>query len=72
MKSNASVLSSVRCILSNGISSPVFENPNVTHDNDEEIVIGSDKNVHYLSAHDGAGDNICRIYFMDKKKADIA
>ena len=32
MKSNSSVLSSVRCVLSNGISSPVFEMEGASHE----------------------------------------
>jgi len=40
MKTNASVLSSVRCVLSNGISSPVFENAAVAHEDQATIIIG--------------------------------
>ena len=36
-KSNAAVLSSVRCVLSNGITSPVFEQEGVLHEREETI-----------------------------------
>mmetsp|Transcript_22817 Transcript_22817/g.28262 ORF Transcript_22817/g.28262 Transcript_22817/m.28262 type:complete len:116 (+) Transcript_22817:662-1009(+) len=71
MKSNASVLSSVRCVLSNGISSPVFENERVNHDSEQTILLGAAK-VRYLQAHDEGGDNVCRIFLMDANRKDVA
>ena len=64
MKSYASVVSSVRCVLSNGISSPVFENEQVHHEQEQTVMLGSSK-VRFLQANDEGGDNVCRIFFMD-------
>ena len=41
-KSNAAVLSSVRCVLSNGITSSVFEQEEVEHDHEREETIRFD------------------------------
>ena len=36
------------------------------------MISGEDKpKVRYLSAHDGGGDNVCRIFFMDENRQDI-
>ena len=41
---------------------------------DETVVlVGEDKpEVRYLSAHDSGGANVCRIFFMDEHRHDIA
>ena len=41
-KSNAAVLSSVRCVLSNGITSPVFEREGVEYEHEREETIHFD------------------------------
>ena len=71
MKSYASVLSSVRCVLSNGISSPVFENEQVNHDQDQTVMLSSNK-VRFLQANDEGGDSVSRLFFMDQSRKDIA
>ena len=75
MKSNACVLSSVRCILSNGISSPVFEASGIEHQNVATLSLGTsrdDRQVRFLQAHDEEGNTVSRIFFMDDAKKDIA
>lgn len=75
MKSNACVLSSVRCILSNGISSPVFEASGFDHSEVATISLGSgrdNKQVRYLQAHDEESNTVSRLFFMDEDKKDIA
>ena len=72
MKSNASVLSSVRCVLSNGISSPVFEAPGEVHDTERTLEFTPSTKVRYVQAHDEESDTISRIHFMDETKQDIA
>lgn len=72
LKSNSSVLSSVRCVLSNGISSPVFENENVTHDEEGSMNLGGPKPVRFAQAHDEESDTISRIFVMDEQRQEIA
>ena len=73
MKSNASVLSSVRCVLSNGISSPVFENENagVKHDQTEIINLDPSRQIRFLQAYDDGSQSISRVFFMDESNEEI-
>ena len=58
-------------MLSNGISSPVFEKEDVNHDTIKSITFQSNKKVAFVQAHDGDGDTISRIHFMDEQKQEL-
>ena len=58
LKCNASVTSSVRCVLSNGISSPVFEKEGVVHEEEGTCTFSPSTNVRYVQASDEDGDRL--------------
>ena len=64
-KSSASVLSSVRCVLSNGITSPVFEKEGTIHENNETVRLDSSTTVRHVQAFDEEANTISRLYFLD-------
>lgn len=56
LKSSASVVSSVRCVLSNGITSPVFEKAGAFHETAGLCTFNSSNSVRYVQASDEDGD----------------
>ena len=76
LKSNSSVLSSVRCVLSNGISSPVIEkSAELTeqgHEKVQMLAFGATSRIAFVQAHDNNLDTISRLFFMDEAKNDVA
>ena len=79
MKSNASVLSSIRCVLSNGISSPVFEfkrkdgeEEDLIHEFTGVVNFGPGDIIRYVQAHDEEQKTISRICFLGEDKQELA